>query len=62
LLIYFKNIISGDHGHRFHSIRSTFIGKLEERLPFLGMMLPKKLHNKYPSLDGILKQNTKSKN
>lgn len=29
-----------DHGHRFDSIRSTFVGRIEERLPFFALAIP----------------------
>ncbi|KAL1438448.1 hypothetical protein MTO96_048061 [Rhipicephalus appendiculatus] len=29
-----------DHGHRFDSIRSTFVGRIEERLPFFALAVP----------------------
>lgn len=29
-----------DHGHRFDSIRETFVGRLEERLPFFAVIPP----------------------
>lgn len=29
-----------DHGHRFDSIRETFVGRLEERLPFFAVVPP----------------------
>ena len=38
-----------DHGTRFGDIRKTFHGKLEERLPFMFVILPPWFHNKYPS-------------
>lgn len=31
-----------DHGHRFDSIRETFVGRLEERLPFFAVRPPSK--------------------
>lgn len=54
-------MIMGDHGHRFHKIRETFIGKLEEKLPFFGMMVPKFITNSNKILFKNLVQNTKSK-
>ena len=39
-------IFMGDHGHRLHSIRQTFIGKVEEKLPMYAMMIPNKIKNK----------------
>lgn len=33
-------IFLSDHGHRFDSIRSTFVGRIEERLPFFALKLP----------------------
>ena len=40
----------GDHGIRFGSIRSTVIGKMEERLPFLSITLPDWFERTYPDL------------
>lgn len=54
-------ILMGDHGHRFHAIRPTFSGKLEQKLPFLSMLLPRKLTQHNPFLNDILKQNTQRK-
>ncbi len=54
-------ILMSDHGHRFHSIRHTFNGKVEEKLPFFSMMVPQILLDNNPSLSKILKQNTQSK-
>ncbi|CAF0896984.1 unnamed protein product, partial [Brachionus calyciflorus] len=39
-------ILMGDHGHRFHPVRTHYIGKLEEKLPMFGMMVPRKIENK----------------
>ena len=54
-------ILMGDHGHRFHPIRQTFIGKVEEKLPMFGMMVPKLLLNKNNYIKQNLIENTKSK-
>jgi hypothetical protein len=54
-------IIMGDHGHRFHEVRKTFIGKIEEKLPMFGMMVPRKLLRKNSDIKSILTENTSSK-
>ena len=54
-------ILMGDHGHRFHSIRQTFIGKLEVKLPMFGMMIPKQLINRNEFIRNNLRKNTKGK-
>ncbi len=54
-------VIMGDHGHRFHSIRHTFTGKIEEKLPFFSMMVPKMLLEKNLFLSDVLKINSQSK-
>uniref|UniRef100_A0A0N5B1W8 DUF229 domain-containing protein n=1 Tax=Strongyloides papillosus TaxID=174720 RepID=A0A0N5B1W8_STREA len=38
-------ILMADHGHRFAKFRQTHQGQLEERLPMLGISLPKKFRN-----------------
>uniref|UniRef100_A0A0K0DV12 Sulfatase N-terminal domain-containing protein n=1 Tax=Strongyloides stercoralis TaxID=6248 RepID=A0A0K0DV12_STRER len=38
-------ILMADHGHRFAKFRETHQGQLEERLPFMGIYLPKKFRN-----------------
>ena len=53
-------IIMGDHGHRTHKIRQTFTGKIEEKLPFFGMMLPKVIIKNNMFLRKILIENTQS--
>lgn len=54
-------ILMGDHGHRFHSIRHTTNGKLEQKLPALSILLPRKLTKQNPYLNDILNMNTQSK-
>ena len=41
-------LILSDHGIRFGNIRETFIGYMEERLPFMFIWLPKWFQDKYP--------------
>lgn len=53
-------ILMGDHGNRFGSILETTIGKIEERMPFFGLFIPKNLISEYPSIKSILKQNEHS--
>lgn len=55
-------ILMGDHGHRFHDIRQTVTGKLEQKRPSLSMLIPRKLTEQNPLLNSILKQNTQSNN
>lgn len=52
-------IVMGDHGARFDEIRSTLQGKLEERLPFLSMVLPEWFRQKFPKFAKNLHRNTK---
>lgn len=43
-------LLFSDHGMRYGEIRNTYIGKLEERLPLLNILLPKtfsETHGKY---------------
>lgn len=53
-------MIMGDHGHRFHNIRKTFVGKIEEKLPFFSMMVPTSLLDSNPFMARVLRQNTQS--
>ena len=54
LLIYYS-----DHGNRYGRIRNTFIGKLEERLPFLFFVFPKWFLIKYKEITKNLHINSK---
>jgi hypothetical protein len=59
---YFDNtmfILMSDHGARFSSLlRETYQGKLEERLPFISIRMPKKFQDKYPQLMYNLRLNS----
>ena len=52
-------VIFGDHGIRFSGLRKTIQGKLEERLPFISITLPKWFKEKYPDLYSNLVHNSK---
>ena len=41
-------ILMTDHGSRFSLLRNTYQGKLEERLPFMSIRMPKLFQYKYP--------------
>lgn len=43
-------VVLGDHGNRVSAIRYAYVGRLEERLPFLGIYLPKWFKQRHPSL------------
>ena len=46
-----------DHGMRFGKIRETYIGKLEERLPFMYVAVPAWLRNSHKFLEKNLRKN-----
>ncbi|XP_019639601.1 PREDICTED: uncharacterized protein LOC109481454 [Branchiostoma belcheri] len=57
---YLKNtmlVIFGDHGARYGKIRSTFQGRLEERLPFMSITLPTEFQKQHPEIAKNLKSN-----
>ncbi|XP_078613122.1 uncharacterized protein LOC144882890 [Branchiostoma floridae x Branchiostoma japonicum] len=57
---YLKNtmlILFGDHGARYGKIRSTFQGRLEERLPFMSITLPTEFQKEYPEIAQNLQSN-----
>lgn len=50
-------IMMGDHGMRWGSIRNTYVGRLEARLPMLLVTVPPKFQEEYPELTKTLKAN-----
>lgn len=51
-------ILMADHGARFSSLRQTYQGKLEERLPFIAVRMPEKFQRTYPDLMKNLRLNS----
>ena len=52
-------ILFGDHGARFAGFRETMTGKLEERLPFLSVTLPRKLMETNAQIRQAMQSNKK---
>ncbi|XP_072933776.1 uncharacterized protein [Epargyreus clarus] len=50
-------IVMGDHGPRYANVRDTLQGKLEERLPLMGIVLPEALKKARPQVQSILEAN-----
>jgi len=48
---------SGDHGARIGPLRNSMEGSLEERLPWLSIVLPKWFSKQYPELAANMKHN-----
>ncbi|XP_065288706.1 uncharacterized protein [Dermacentor albipictus] len=54
LLVFFS-----DHGLRFGPIRSTYVGKLEERMPIMFLAFPEAFAQQYPTAVSRLRTNTR---
>lgn len=52
-------LVFGDHGDRASDFRRTMQGKLEERLPFMALTLPKWFSKKHKNMFKNLQQNSK---
>ncbi|XP_028398375.1 uncharacterized protein LOC114521988 isoform X1 [Dendronephthya gigantea] len=52
-------VLFGDHGLRYGFVRSTVLGRMEERLPFLSMTFPPWFEKTYPELYHNLRKNSK---
>lgn len=50
-------IIMADHGSRYERMRMTYQGKIEERLPFMAIVLPEKLKRDRPDAEKSLRAN-----
>lgn len=50
-------ILAGDHGNRFGSVLETVIGKIEERMPYVALFMPKPFIRDNPSVARNLKAN-----
>lgn len=50
-------LIMADHGSRFEGLRHTYQGKIEERLPFMAIILPEKLKKSRPNAEKHLTEN-----
>ncbi|KAL3879132.1 hypothetical protein ACJMK2_031443 [Sinanodonta woodiana] len=51
-------IFYSDHGSRIDDIRNTFVGRIEERMPLLSIIVPNVLLQKYPDLQQNLQENS----
>ncbi|OWF41052.1 uncharacterized protein LOC110463003 [Mizuhopecten yessoensis] len=51
-------VFLSDHGSRIDSIRNTYVGRIEERMPLLQIAVPRKLRDRYPSLVQNMEDNT----
>ena len=51
-------ILMTDHGARFSSLRKTYQGKLEERLPFVSIRMPREFQEKFPQSMHNLRMNS----
>lgn len=49
--------VMADHGTRFTNIRQTYQGKIEERLPFVSIVLPESLKRSRPDAEKVLRSN-----
>ncbi|CAM4965424.1 unnamed protein product [Rotaria socialis] len=52
-------IIITDHGSRYSSLRNTYQGKLEERLPFMAIRMPTQFQAQYPMIMRNLRLNSR---
>ncbi|CAH1254860.1 Hypp1424 [Branchiostoma lanceolatum] len=51
-------IVFSDHGPRYGNMRETLQGKIEERLPFMSIVLPESIKRNHPDVLKSLQQNS----
>lgn len=49
--------VMADHGPRYSEYRSIYQGRIEERLPFMSMLVPEQVNNFIPSVKTFMKEN-----
>ncbi|XP_021358590.1 uncharacterized protein LOC110453777 isoform X2 [Mizuhopecten yessoensis] len=52
-------VFYSDHGSRQDEIRNTYVGRIEDRMPFISIVLPEVLKKRYPEIVENLKANEK---
>ncbi|XP_075977344.1 uncharacterized protein LOC142977351 [Anticarsia gemmatalis] len=50
-------LVMGDHGSKFNEVKDTLHGRLEERLPFMCVILPEDLKRRQPDVEAVLRAN-----
>ncbi|KAI1283117.1 hypothetical protein HDE_12778 [Halotydeus destructor] len=53
-------VFAGDHGPRYRGMTFTGMGRLESRMPFVSLRVPRRLDKKHPHLRRYLKANQES--
>lgn len=53
VLVFFS-----DHGARIDRIRNTFVGRIEDRMPLLQIVVPEHIRNAFPELNKSMQTNT----
>lgn len=51
--------VLGDHGNRIDKFRQTDVGRIEDRMPMVSVVLPRWADKVYPNWRGVLKKNSK---
>lgn len=51
-------LVISDHGHRYDAIRETVVGRVEARMPYLNVVVPRWFPSKYPKAYQNLRDNS----